>query len=91
MSKPSAEEMTIALKEATYMVEHDLDPKFVAKALLNLNYRVHYFEKVFRAAEKYLNFGQDEHEHQALLKAIEYARNEERRILNEDEPPAFGL
>lgn len=91
MSKPTAEEMAVALNEAANMVEHNLDPKFIAKALLNLNYRVQYFEKVFKAAEKYMKFGQEEQEHQALLKAIEHARDEERRILNEDEPPAFGL
>lgn len=91
MSKPTNEELRLALDTAAYMVEHDNDPKFIAKALLNHNYRLHYFERVFLAAEKYINFGQEEVEHQELVKALEHAREEERRIVNEDEPPTLGL
>ena len=91
MSKPTDEEMRVALDAAAYMVEHNKDPKFLAKALLNLNYRVHYFEEVFKAAEKYINFGQEEFDHQNLIKAMDHARQEERRITNQDEPPPFGL
>jgi len=91
MSKPTDKELMIALREAVSMREDAKDPDFIAKSLLNMNYRLHYFENVFKLAERYLNFGQEEHDHQELLKAIEFARNEERRITNEDEPPAFGL
>ncbi|WP_196137640.1 hypothetical protein [Aliikangiella sp. G2MR2-5] len=91
MTKPTKEELEIALKEAAYMKEHDADPKFIAKALLNLNYRVNYLYEVFKTAEKYLYFGQEENEHQALTKAIEKARHEERNIEKKEDPPTYGL
>ena len=90
MSKPTDDEMAIALKEAAYMREHDSDPKFMAKALLNTYYRLTYFEKVFKVAERYMLFGMEEAEHQLLLKEIENVREEERRIKKE-EPSSFGL
>jgi len=91
MTKPTKQELIIALEEASKMKEQDQDPKFVAKALLNSHYREQYFEKVFHLAERYLLFGQDEHEHQELIKAIEYARSEERHINKDDEAQTFGL
>ena len=91
MTKPSKDELTIALDEASKMKEQGADPKFVAKALLNSHYRELYLEKVFHLAERYLRFGQEEHEHQELLKAIEHARREERHINKDDEASTFGL
>lgn len=91
MSKPTAEELEIALKQAATMREQGQDPQFMAKALLNLNYRVGYLEKVFHLAEKYILFGQDPNEHKYLLKAIEHAQNEERHIAKKDDEPSLGL
>jgi len=91
MTKPSEQELAIALTEAAIMKEHDHDPKFIAKSLLNLNYRLHYLEKIFHLAERYVLFGQDEHEHQALVKAIEEARKQELRMDKQDNPNTFGL
>jgi len=91
MSKPTKEELQAAMKKAGEMKEHDKDPDFIAKALLNAHFREQYLEKVFHHVERYLKFGQDEQEHQELLKAIEYAREQERRINKEDNPSTFGL
>ncbi|MDT8404246.1 hypothetical protein [Sulfuriflexus sp.] len=76
MGKPTAAELQEALETAAQMREQDNDPHYVAKALLNLNYRMGYMEKVLHAAQLYLR-GLGEHEHAALQKAIDAARREE--------------
>ena len=71
MGKPTDEELDIALKKAARMREHNDDPYYVAKALLNLNYRFKLLENVERCAELYLRSGHGTKEHTDLLKAIE--------------------
>ena len=91
MSKPTPDELEMALSEAKYMREHGKDPHFMAKSLLNMNYRIAYLEKIFHLAERYLLFGMEEEERLALLKAIEQARHAESRTEKKEEDRPFGL
>ncbi len=74
MGMPTEEEMKDALAEAGRMREQGEDPHHIAKALLNLNYRVKSLEKVLEAAELFYRSGQSVTEHQKLKKAISDAR-----------------
>lgn len=79
MGKPTAEELKQALAEAGRMREQGDDSHFVAKALLNLNYRFGYLERVYQTAERYLNAGLSPALHAELVKNIaEYKEAEER-------------
>ena len=49
MSKPTEEEMKIALKMAAQMRDKNIDPFFVAKTLLSHNYRIKYLEEIMHA------------------------------------------
>lgn len=75
MGKPSREELQEALKTAQHMRESGNDPQHVARALLNLNYRMEYMDKVLEAAEYYLRGG-DVHAHTVLQQAVDKAREE---------------
>lgn len=77
MSKPSEQELTMALDQAKYLRESGQDTHFLGKALLNCNYQMGYLLDVFHAAELFLKSGMDESEHTRLLKAIEKARQVE--------------
>lgn len=83
MGKPTKEELQEALETAAQMREQDDDPHHIAKALLNLNYRMGYMEKVLLAAELYMR-GMAVHEHAELEKAIEEARREDARTEGRD-------
>lgn len=74
MSMPTEEELKTALEEAARMREHDEDPKFVAKALLNANYQVEQLEHVLAAVELYFRSGMAVTEHQKLKKAVDKAK-----------------
>ena len=84
MGKPTKEQLHQALETAAQMREQGIDPHYVAKALLNMNYRMKYMEKVLHAAELYLRGGLNVHEHTALQKAIDEARSEETRTAGKD-------
>ncbi len=90
MTIPTDEELKIALKEAGLMRERGEDPKFIAKALLSLNYRMKFYDDVFQAANHFLYFGMEESDHQLLIKAIEDLKSEELRSAKL-EPPELGL
>ena len=91
MGKPTDQEMEQALAAAVRMRESRDDPDFIAKALLNLNYRHEQLMKVLQAAEVYLKFGHEEREHRDLLLAIEEARRAEAGEGSEDELGELGL
>ena len=78
MGKPTAQELEKALTAAKSMREKGQDPDFLAKTLLNHDFRLGYLEEVMHAAERYLR-GMSEQEHTHLLRAIEKARQEESR------------
>lgn len=90
MSKPTNLELKTALVAAATMKEHDKDPFYIAKSLLNHNYRLKYYEELLVAADRYMNHGQAEHEHTKLLKCIEKAKEAESKTANEDIKD-FGL
>lgn len=79
MGKPSEEELKIALEEAARMREQNDDPLFVAKSLLNFNYRIKYLEDVLRAAELYSRSGMGSTEHLKLVSAIKTYRALDQR------------
>lgn len=79
MGKPTAEQLKKALAEAARMREQGDDPNFVAKSLLNLNYRFRYLERVYEAAERFLNSGLAAAQHAELLKAIAQYKEAEIR------------
>ena len=83
MGKPTTEELQQALEQAAQMREHDDDPHFMAKSLLNLQYRLGFLEKVMRAAELYLR-GEGANEHTVLLRAIERAKQEDAHTAGRD-------
>ena len=72
--KPSESEYIQALSQARRQRDEGDDPHFMAKALLYQAHRLEALEKVVQAAELYMRFGQGEHEHAALLRALEQAR-----------------
>lgn len=74
MGVPSKEELDTALQEAARMREQGEDPCYLAKTLLNHNYRIETLEKVLYAAELYLHSGHASHEHSQLVRAIEVAK-----------------
>jgi len=90
MSKPTDIELKTALVAAATMKEHDKDPFFIAKALLNHNYRLKYYEDLLKSADRYMNHGQAEHERMKLLKCIEDIKDIESRISNR-QSENFGL
>lgn len=90
MSKPSNLELKTALNACAKMKEHNDDPLYIAKSLLNLNYRMKYYEELLVAADRYMNHGQAEHEHMKLLRCIEKAKEAEN-ISSNKEINDFGL
>lgn len=89
MFKPTKEELARALVVAERIREAGEDPESVSKSLIYMNRRLEMLEKVFEAADKYMHFGQEEHEHAALLKAIKQAKEQEAKDTEEDTD--FGL
>ncbi len=90
MPKPTPEEMDTALKMAKQMRDKDIDPFFIAKALLNLNYRMAFLQEVLQAADRYVNMGMAERERSRLIRAIEKARDAEAYTA-QTERSNFGL
>jgi len=88
MGKPTAQELKQALDEAARMREHDEDPHFIAKSLLNLQYRMGFLEKVMHAAELYLR-GEGGREHTVLLQAIQQAKEEDAHTAGRDSGQLF--
>lgn len=90
MSKPTEIELKTALLACATMKEHDKDPFFIAKALLNHNYRLKHYEDLLKAADRYMNHGQAEHERMKLLRCIEQIKDIESRTGN-TQNDSFGL
>ena len=90
MGKPTEGELKQALIEAVRMRENGEDPHHIAKALLNINYRMEAMHRLLQAADKYLHFGQQEREHAVLLRAIEAAKLAEDHDTTLEEEK-FGL
>ena len=89
MSRPSASELATALQEAERMREQQEDPHFIAKALLNSQYRIGFLERVREAVRHYLHSGLAPHEHSVLERAMDDAERADRAI--GESSPGFGL
>ena len=74
MGMPTETELSTALVEAGHMREQGNDPKYLAKCLLNMNYRLAQLEKVMKAAELLYHSGMAVQEQTRLRKAIEDAK-----------------
>ncbi len=90
MSKPTEIELETAIKAAIKIKEQGTDSYFVAKSLLNLSYRMKYYEALLNTVDRYLNHGQAEHERMKLLKTIEQIRQMELQGAHQD-LDNFGL
>ncbi len=77
MSKPTEEELQTALKMAAQMRDKNIDPFFIAKALLSHNYRIKYLEEILHAADRYINRGMSEQEKTHLIRTIEKVKDAE--------------
>ncbi len=86
--KPNANELKIALDEATRMRAKDEDPLFLAKSLIYLQQRNSDLENVFQHLEKYLRFGFPVEEHAALVRLVDTIREKQEDI---DDAKGFGL
>lgn len=73
MGKPTAAELETALLHAVQLREQGEDIYYIAKALLNLNYRLKFLEEVLDKVKLYLHSGEGAVEHALLIKAIEEA------------------
>lgn len=87
MSRPTEEELSIAIQHAQRLREQGEDEFHLAKTVLNLNYRIRALEQVLERSKRYLHSGQGSHEHSLLLKAIEAAEKAEAYL--GEEPPGF--
>ncbi len=74
MAKPTAQELQTALEHAAQLREQGEDIYYLAKSLLNLNYRMKFYEDVLHKADLYLHSGEGSVEHASLVRAIERAR-----------------
>ena len=90
MSKPTQEELELALATARMMREQSDDPCFMAKALVNCQYQSSFLREVLQAAQEYLRTGQSESAHTRLLRAVEKARQVDDRDTHV-ERPSLGL
>lgn len=87
--KPSADELKQALAEAERLRAINADQHHLAKAMLYQHERLQHLEEVRRLAERLMNFGQDEHDHALLVKALGAARHAEEQAGREEGD--FGL
>jgi CBS domain-containing protein len=75
--KPTADEYALALRTAETLHVEARDPRHLGKAMLYLDQRRAYLEKVLELADRFLLTGQDEHVHALLLKSIHAAKKVE--------------
>ncbi|WP_144393470.1 hypothetical protein [Pleionea sediminis] len=87
MGMPSNDELKVALETAAKMREEDKDPNFLAKSLLNLNYRMTLMHDLLHATKLYLRSGEGSTEHTKLLRTIE--KIERAEVQSTDNLSAF--
>ena len=90
MSKPTVAELNTAMAAAAAMKEHDNDLAFIAKTLLNHNYRLKFYEDLLKYADLYINHGQAEHDHMELIRCIDKIKEIESFTAHE-QADNFGL
>jgi len=90
MSKPTDTELKTAMEAAATMKDQDNDLAFIAKSLLNHNYRLRFYEELLKYADLYMNHGQSEHDHMELLRCIDKIKEIENFTAHESSGN-FGL
>jgi len=88
--KPTETELEIAIIAAEQMRDTGNDTHHVAKTLLYLYQRLQAVERIHKAAERYIHFGQEEPQHAELVMAIEAARKAEGKESGTEEE-SLGL
>jgi hypothetical protein len=90
MSRPSKQQLEIALAEAERLRDLDEDRTHMAQSLLFLHRRDEVLEHLLEAVEHYLNSGHGQIEHARLIKAVDAARHQlwEESAAHD---PDFGL
>lgn len=74
MGKPTDEQYKIALQHAEVLREQGEDIYYIAKSLLDLDYRIKFYEDVLHKADLYLHSGEGAVEHAELSNAIKRAK-----------------
>jgi CBS domain-containing protein len=85
--KPTDDEYETALRTATTLHVEARDPRYLGKAMLYLDQRRSYLERVLELADRFLRTGQDEHTHALLLKAIHAAKRAEEHATGQARVP----
>jgi CBS domain-containing protein len=85
--KPTDDEYVTALRTATTLHVEARDPRYLGKAMLYLEQRRSYLERVLELADRFLRTGQDEHTHALLLKAIHAAKRAEEHATGQARVP----
>jgi len=75
--KPADDEYATAMRTAETLHVEARDPRYLGKAMLYLDQRKRYLEKVLDLADRFLRTGQEEQVHALLLKAIYAAKRAE--------------
>lgn len=71
MKKPDKAQLETALQEAEQMRVKDADPQHLAKTLLYLNERQELLDRLYHAADNYINHGGFPHQHAELASLVE--------------------
>lgn len=90
MGKPTEEELQRAIAAAVKMRESRHDPDFMAKSLLNLNYRVQKLERLMSATRRYLRAGQSASDHRNLLQVLQAAEQASASADDDGDVPFLG-
>ena len=85
--KPTPVEKATAMHTANVLHVEARDPRFLGKAMLYLEQRTAYLEKVMDLADRFLLTGQDVHVHALLLKAIHAAKRAEEHATGASKVP----
>ncbi len=75
------------MRTAAVLHNEARDPRFLGKAMLYLEQRNAYLEKVLELADRFLLSGQDVHVHALLLKAIHAAKRAEEHATGQARVP----
>lgn len=90
MGKPTEDELERAISAAIRMRESRHDPDFMAKSLLNLNYRVQKLERLMEATRRYLRAGQSANDHRNLLQVLQVAEKASASADDDSDVPFLG-
>ncbi len=76
--KPTANQLSGALKRAQEMRAQGEDPDYLAQSVIYLQRRDAMLERILLHLERYLQFGHPEEEHSKLIRLVDEAKEMER-------------